>query len=179
MEQGVLKVLGHNFCSSSRIPSSAAKPFSTLGVWFFEKVLYILFLGFDALWGNCSSEDIIFCCTEVTFVHCQLKACFLNAFERCSQVSYEVVSVIGCDADIVHILGTLIGFDGFVKVFPHKARKCGKSPAKALCQTSVCKWPTFQSIVGQPSAGSDMPVSSLIYRTVFCPLSVGRRRLRY
>ena len=142
MEQGVLKVLGRNFCSSLRIPDSVVKPFSTSGICFFQKVLYILFLGFYALWGNCSSEKIIFFCTEVTFVHCQLKACFLNAFGCCSQVSYEVVSIIGCDANIVHILGTLIRFDDFIEVFPHKDRKCGQSPAKAFCQTSVCKCAT-------------------------------------
>ena len=128
MEQGVLKVLGYNFCSCSRIPSSSAKPFSTLVFGFFEKVLYILFFGFDALWGNCPSEKINFFCTEVTFVHCQLKACFLNAFEGCSQVSYKVVSIISCDADIVHILSPLIRFDDFVEVFPHEARKCRRGP---------------------------------------------------
>ena len=139
MEQGVLKVLGHNFCSSSRIPSSAAKPFSTLGIWIFPESFVHSVFRFDALWGNRSSEEINFFCTEVTFVHCQLKACFLNAFECCFQVSYEVISIISCNADIVHVLGTLVRFDDFIKVFPHKARKCGQSSAKALCQSSICK----------------------------------------
>ena len=150
MEQGVRKVLGHNSCSSLGIPNSVVKPFSTSGIWSFQKVLHNLFLGLDALWGNSPSEKINFFCTKVTFVHCQLKASFLNAFERCSQVSYEVVSIVGCDADIVHILGTLIRFDDFDGVFPHEARKRGQSSAKALCQTSVCKCATgevFQHLV--------------------------------
>ena len=127
MEQGVLKVLGLNSCNSSGSPNSVVKLFSTSQEFgLFQKVLYSLFLGFDALWSNSSSEKINFFCNKVTFVHCQLKACFLNAFECCSQVSHEVVSIIGCDADIVHILGTLVRFDDFVKVFPHKARKCGQ-----------------------------------------------------
>ena len=72
-------------------------------------------------------------------MHCQFKACFLNAFKCCSQVGNEVISIVGCDADIVHILGTLIRFYDFVKVFSHEARKCGQFPAKAVCQTSVGK----------------------------------------
>ena len=36
MEQGVLRVLGHNFGSSSGSPNISANPFSTLEIWFFR-----------------------------------------------------------------------------------------------------------------------------------------------
>ena len=52
----------------------------------------------------------------MTFVHCQFKACLLGAFEGCSQVDSEVVSVIGSKADVVHILSTLVRLDDFIKV---------------------------------------------------------------
>ena len=125
MERGVRKVLGHSFCSGSRIPITVVKRFSTAELcFFFKKVLDILSLGFDALWGNCSSEEINLSSTKIAFVHCQFKACLLNAFECRSQVSDEMISVVGCDADIVHILGALIRFDNFIKVFSHEAREC-------------------------------------------------------
>ena len=142
MEQGVRQVLRNSFYSSLKIPNNVVKPFSTSGIWFFQKVLYVLFLWFDALWGNCSSEKVNFCCKKMTFVHCQLKAGFLNAFEGCSQVGNEVISIISCDADIVHILGTLVRFDNFIKVFPHKTGKCGQCSTEALCQTSVSECAT-------------------------------------
>ena len=55
--------------------------------------------------------EINFCSTKLIFVHCQLKACLLDAFESFSHVGNEVISIIGCDADVVHILGTLIRFN--------------------------------------------------------------------
>ena len=144
MEQGVQRVWGYSFCSSLRIPNNVVKPFSTSGIWFFQNVLYILFLGFDALWGNCPSKKINFSGTKMTFVHRQFKACFLDAFESCSQVSDEMISIIGCDTDVVYILGALVRFNDFVKVFPRKAGECGQCPAKALCQSQICKCATCE-----------------------------------
>ena len=60
-----------------------------------------------------------------SFVHCQLKAYLMVAFESLSQVGNKVVSVIGCNANVVHVLSTLVRFDDFVKVFFHKTRECG------------------------------------------------------
>ena len=76
--------------------------------------------------------------TKGTFVHCQFEACPLNAFKSWSQVRNEVVSVIDCNANVVHILSTLVRFDDFVKVFSHENWECGQ----ALCQTSLCKCAT-------------------------------------
>ena len=102
------------------------------------------------------------------FVHCQFKACFLNAFECCSQVSNEKVSILSCDADILHLLGTLIRLNNFIEIFSHETRKCGQLRLVPL--------------VGQPSVGNDMPVSNLVYRTVFSVFYlpyVGRHRVGY
>ena len=141
MGQGVRTVLGHSFCNSSRTPNNVANPFSTLEIcFFFKKILHVLFLRFNALWGNRSSEEITFCGTEMTFVHCQFKACFLNAFEGCSQVGDEMISIVGCDAVIVHVLGTLVYLNDFIKVFSDETGECGQCPTKALLQTTVCKY---------------------------------------
>ena len=117
---GIRAVLGHNFDSSSGITNSVVKPFSTSEKWFFQGSSVHVVLGFDVLRGNGSSEEVNFCSAKMTFVHRQYKACPLNAFESCSQVGTEVVSVIGCYADIVHILSTLVRLDDFVKVIYHE-----------------------------------------------------------
>ena len=54
----------------------------------------------------------------MALMHRQFKACFLDAFEGCSQVGNEVIMIVGCDADIVHVLGTLIRFDNIIMIFP-------------------------------------------------------------
>ena len=147
MGQGVRTVLGQNFCSRLRVPNCVARPFSNSEIWllqFFKEVLYVLFLRINALWSNCSSKEINFYCSEMVFVHCQLKACLLDAFGSCSQVGEEVISIIGCNADVVTILGSLVRFNDFAEVFFHEARKCGQHPAKALCQTSVSECATSE-----------------------------------
>ena len=80
----------------------------------------------------------------MTFVHCKFKACLMNTIEGCSLVGNEVVGIIGDDTDVVHILSTLIRFQKFVEVFPHKARKPIKCPALALCPTFTCKMKTSE-----------------------------------
>ena len=82
MAQGVRTFLVHSFCSNLRIRNNVAKPFSTSGIcFFFKKVLCFLSLGFYALWGKGSSKEFNLCSTKNAFVHCQLKACLLDAFE--------------------------------------------------------------------------------------------------
>ena len=139
MKQGVLRVLGQILVVVQEVQISLQIHFRLWKFGFFEEIQITLPLGFDALWGNHSSEEISLCGTDMINVHCQFKACILNAFDCCSQVTDEVVSIIGCDADIVHILGTLIRFIDFVKIFSHETGKCGQCPAKALCLTSVGK----------------------------------------
>ena len=127
MEQGVRKVLGRSFCSSSRIPNIIARLFSTSEIcFFFQESFEHCASGFDALWGNCSSKEIGLSSIEMAFGHCQFMTCFLNAFEGCPLVSDEMISVVGgCDADIVHVLGTLVRFDNFIKVFSHETGERG------------------------------------------------------
>ena len=142
MGRGVRIVLGHNFYSSQENTNNAVnlrkKVFRLRKIGLFKKVFYILFLGFHAFWGNDSSNEINFCSTKMTFVHCQLKSCLLNAIKGYSQVEDEVVGIVGGKADVFHALGTLVRFNDFVEIFSHKTRECGERPAKALCQTSVC-----------------------------------------
>ena len=96
-------------------------------------------LMFDVSRGDGCSKEINLCCTEMTFVVYESKPCLMDAFESCSQVGYEMVSIIGCIADVLHIFSATIRLDYFLKLFAHKAGKCRKCPAKALCQTSVGK----------------------------------------
>ena len=71
-------------------------------------------------------------------MHCELKTCLLDALEGCSQVG-DKVGIIGCKADVVHVLSTPVRLDYFIEVFPHEAGNCGKLPTKALYQTTVCR----------------------------------------
>ena len=119
MELGVQRVLGHNFGNNLGIPKCLVKPFSFSEFGILEDVLYVLFLRSDALRGDGSSEEVNLCCTKKTFVHCQFKACLLDAFEGCSQVGNELVRVIGCNADVIHIRKILVRFVDFIEVFSH------------------------------------------------------------
>ena len=103
MDQGVRIVLRLSFCSNLKIPNNVAKPFSTKVNLFFQENLVrsVSWGGVYALRGNGSSKEVNFCSSKMALVHCQLKACILDAFESCSQVGDEVISIIGCDADIV------------------------------------------------------------------------------
>ena len=143
MEQGIWTVSGHCFCSNLKFPNNVANLFSTsLQEFGFSRTFCtfcLSMLGLYSLWENGFSKEINLCSTKMAFLHCQPKACLLDAFESCSQVGDEVMSIIRCNADVVHILGTLIRFKNSVEVFSHEAGKCGQCSANALCQTSVSK----------------------------------------
>ena len=120
MEQGVLRVFDIISVVVQEAQISLQNFFRLWKFGLFQEVLNILPPGIDASWDNCSSKEFNLCVTKLTIVYCQFLACFLNAFECCSQV----ISIVGSDADGVHILGTLVRFNDIVKVFPHKAGKC-------------------------------------------------------
>ena len=128
MELGVGIVLGQNSGKNSRTEITLYCFFRLQKVGHFKEVSL---LGFDALRGDGSSEEVNFCYTKLTFVHCQFKACSLDAFEGCSQVGNEMVDVIGHNADVAHILSTLVRLDDFIKEFSEETRKCGQRPANA------------------------------------------------
>ena len=75
----------------------------------------------------------------MTFFNCQFQCCLANALEDCSDVPGKVRSFIGCDSNVVYVLGTLISFDYWVQVLTHETSKSKHRSAKTLCESFLGK----------------------------------------
>ena len=62
----------------------------------------------------------------MAFGHCEFEACISDTFEDFFDVDAQVICVVGCDANIIDVLRTLVSFYRGVEVLTREAGKADK-----------------------------------------------------
>ena len=75
----------------------------------------------------------------MALLDCQFQSRLANALENCPNAPGKVRSIIGCDANVVHVMGTLVSFDNWVQVLRLETLKSRHRSAKTLCKSFVGK----------------------------------------
>ena len=97
-------------------------------------------LGGNSIWCDCTSQEVDLFNSEMTLWHGEFPSRIAYTFEDSSDICTQLFCVVGCYADVIDMLGSLICFNCFIQALSHEAWECLKWSAETLSKPTASKW---------------------------------------